>query len=183
MGKVKRLVKGKKNNRLNEKGKRIKFLLLDVDGVMTDGKVYIDDDGCETKAFNIQDGHGITLLRKAGIRVGIISGRSSRAVDIRAKQLSIEEVHQAVDDKLKVYEQILTRYQLKDEEVAYIGDDLIDRPLLQRVGLSVAVANAHEIVKRSVDWVTKRDGGAGAVREVVDHLLKSQGKWSKLFRT
>ena len=180
---MKILVKAKKNNRLNEKGKRIKFLLLDVDGVMTDGKVYIDDDGRETRAFNIQDGHGITLLRKAGIRVGIISGRSSRAVDIRAKQLSIEVVHQAVDDKLKVYEQILTRYQLKDEEVAYIGDDLIDCPLLQRVGLSVAVANAHEIVKRSVDWVTKRDGGAGAVREVVDHLLKSQGKWSKLFRT
>ena len=174
--------KNQKGRGLTEKARRIKFLLLDVDGVMTDGKVYLDDDGRETKAFDIQDGHGIALLRKAGIRVGIISGRTSRAVDIRAKQLCIEEVHQAVEDKLKVYEEILNRYQLKDQEIAYIGDDLIDHPLLQRVGLSVAVANAHEIVKRSVDWVTRREGGAGAVREVVDHLLKSQRKWSNLLR-
>jgi 3-deoxy-D-manno-octulosonate 8-phosphate phosphatase (KDO 8-P phosphatase) len=101
-------------------------------------------------------------------------------MEIRAKQLSIQEVHLGVADKIKIYEEILNRHLLKDEEVAYIGDDLMDFPILRRVGLSVVVANAHEAVKKNVDWVTKKEGGAGAVREVVDHLLKSQGKWSEL---
>lgn len=171
---------GKGYKRLLKKCRKIKLLLLDVDGVFTDGRLYVSGEGQEMKAFHIQDGQGISLLQKSGIQVGIISGRSSRAVDIRAKELSIQEVHQGVSDKMKVYEEILTRYRLKDEEVAYIGDDLIDRPLLKRAGLSVAVANAHETVRQGVDWVTRREGGAGAVREVADLLLKSQGKWAKI---
>jgi len=174
------MAKNKKNAHFIKQAKRIKLLLLDVDGVLTDGKIYLDDEGQETKTFDIHDGHGITLLHRAGIQVGIISGRSSRSVEIRARQLSIQEVHQGVADKIKVYEEILNRCHLKDEEVAYIGDDLMDLPLLRRVGLSVVVANAHEAVKKNVDWVTKKEGGAGAVREVVDHLLRSQGKWSEL---
>ncbi len=173
------MAKNKENTSFIKQARRIKLLLLDVDGVLTDGKIYLDDEGRETKAFDIHDGHGITLLHRAGIQVGIISGRSSRSVEIRAKQLSIQEIHQGVADKVKVYEEILKRYHLKDEEVAYMGDDLVDLPLLRRVGFSVVVANAHESVKKNVDWVTKKEGGAGAVREVVDHLLKSQGKWSE----
>lgn len=175
--------RNKKNPHFIKKAKKIKMLLLDVDGVLTDGKIYLDDEGRETKVFDIHDGHGITLLHRAGILVGIISGRSSRSVEIRAKQLSIQEVYQGVVDKIKAYEEILKRYNLKDEAVAYIGDDLVDLPLLRRVGLSVGVANAHEAVKKDVDWVTKKEGGAGAVREVVDHLLRSQGKWPELVET
>jgi 3-deoxy-D-manno-octulosonate 8-phosphate phosphatase (KDO 8-P phosphatase) len=174
------MARNKKNAHFIKQARRIKLLLLDVDGVLTDGKIHLDDEGREMKVFDMHDGHGITLLHRAGIQVGIISGRSSRSVELRAKQLSIQEVHQGVADKVKVYEEILSRCRLKDEEVAYIGDDLVDLPLLRRVGLPVVVANAHEAVKKNVDWVTKRAGGAGAVREVVDHLLKSQGKWSEL---
>jgi 3-deoxy-D-manno-octulosonate 8-phosphate phosphatase (KDO 8-P phosphatase) len=174
------MAKSKKNTQFIKQAKRIKLLLLDVDGVLTDGKIYLDDNGQETKAFDIHDGHGITLLHRAGIQVGIISGRSSKSVEFRAKELSIQEVHQGVADKMKVYEEILNRRHLKDQDVAYIGDDLMDLPLLRRVGLSVVVANAHEAVKKNVDWVTKKEGGAGAVREVVDHLLRCQGRWSEL---
>ena len=174
------MTKDLKSNKLIVKARKIRMLLLDVDGVLTDGKIYLGDDGREMKIFDLHDGHGIKLLHRAGIQVGIISGRSSASVDIRAKQLAIQEIHQGVVDKIKVYEEILHRYRLKDEEVAYMGDDLVDLPLLRRVGLSVVVANAHDAVKSNVDWITKRGGGGGAVREVVDYLLKAQGKWSKL---
>jgi len=174
------MAKYPRSSKLIAKARKIRMLLLDVDGVLTDGKIYLDDHGLEMKSFDLHDGHGIKLLHKAGIQVGIISGRSSTSVNVRAKQLAIEEIHQGVADKMKVYEEILHRHQLKDEEIAYIGDDLVDLPLLRRAGLSVVVANAHDAVKRDVDWVTKRGGGSGAVREVVDYLLKAQGKWSKL---
>jgi 3-deoxy-D-manno-octulosonate 8-phosphate phosphatase (KDO 8-P phosphatase) len=174
------MARNKKNSHFIKRAKKIKLLLLDVDGVLTDGKLHLGENGQETKTFDVHDGHGITLLHQVGIQVGIISGRSSKAVETRARQLFIQEVHQGVADKIKVYEEILRRHLLKDEDVAYMGDDLLDLPLLRRVGLSVGVANAHEAVKKNVDWVTKKEGGAGAVREVVDHLLKSQGKWSEL---
>jgi 3-deoxy-D-manno-octulosonate 8-phosphate phosphatase (KDO 8-P phosphatase) len=177
------MAKNTKSNKLITKARKIRMLLLDVDGVLTDGKIYLSDDGRETKRFDLHDGHGIKLLHRAGIRVGIISGRTSPSVDIRARQLSIQEIHQGVVDKIKAYEEILHRHQLKEEEVAYIGDDLVDLPLLRRVGLSVVVANAHDAVKRDADWITKRKGGGGAVREVVDYLLKAQGKWSELIET
>jgi len=157
-----------------EKARRVEFLLLDVDGVMTDGTIYIDADGRETKAFNIYDGSGIHMVRKAGVRVGIITGRQSAIVDFRAQELGIEEVHQRVLDKIKVYDELLRKYDLQDFQMAYIGDDVIDLPILERAGLSVAVPNAHPEVKGRVDWVTQKEGGSGAVREVTDLLLLSR---------
>jgi 3-deoxy-D-manno-octulosonate 8-phosphate phosphatase (KDO 8-P phosphatase) len=159
------------SKRILEKARRVRFLLLDVDGVMTDGTIYLDADGRETKAFNIYDGSGIHLARKAGIQVGIITGRQSTIVAHRARELEITEVHQKILDKLKVYDGLLLKYGLKDSEMAYIGDDVIDLPVLARVGLSVAVQNAHPDVKARVDWVTQKAGGYGAVREVTDLLL------------
>ncbi len=169
---------GKKENKASIAGKarNIRLLLLDVDGVLTDGKIYVMDNGQEFKAFDIHDGQGISLLHRAGIRVGIISGRSSPAVRVRAKELAISEVHEGVSDKLKVYEEILARHGLGDSSVAYVGDDLIDRPILERVGLSVAVANAHAAVQGVVHWVTSKSGGAGAIREVADFILVCQGR-------
>ncbi|HUK56817.1 MAG TPA: HAD-IIIA family hydrolase [Nitrospiria bacterium] len=157
-----------------EKAGRIQFLLLDVDGVMTDGTIYIDADGRETKAFNIYDGSGIHLIRKAGVRVGIITGRRSTIVDYRARELGITEVHQRVLDKIKIYDELLRKYGLRDSQMAYIGDDVIDLPVLERVGLSIAVPNAHPEVKKRVDWVTQKAGGFGAVREVTDLLLMAR---------
>lgn len=154
-----------------DKARRVKFLLLDVDGVMTDGTIYLDADGRETKAFNIYDGTGIHLIRKAGVQVGIITGRQSTIVEYRARELEISEVHQKILDKLKVYDALLRKYGLQDSEMAYMGDDVIDLPVLERVGLSVAVPNAHPDVKNRVDWVTQKAGGYGAVRELTDLLL------------
>lgn len=164
------------NKRLLEKAKKIKFLLLDVDGVMTDGKIYYDSEGREIKAFNIYDGHGIYLLQKAGIKVGIITGRESRIVEIRAKELMIDEVHQKVYAKDIAYNNIRKKYGLKESEVAFIGDDLIDISVLKRVGLSAAPANSTDDVKKIVDLVTAREGGSGAVREVIDLLLFAKEK-------
>jgi len=152
--------------------KLIRYFLLDVDGVLTDGKIYLDDQGKEMKVFNIYDGLGISLLRQNGIEVGLLSGRSSSAVQFRSKELGIKDVYQGVSDKLKKYEEILLQKNLHDSEVAFIGDDLIDLPLLKRVGFSVAVANAVSEVKSHVHLVTQKRGGEGAVREVADLVLK-----------
>ncbi len=157
---------------LRKKAKRIRFLLLDVDGIMTDGKIFVDGHGNEFKTFHIHDGHGIYLLKKTGIEVGIISGRSAKAVEYRARELHIKEVHQDARDKVKVYEEIKAKYNLADEYVAFMGDDLIDLPLLQRVGFSATAADAISEVKDVVDMVTEKKGGEGAVREVIDFILK-----------
>lgn len=159
------------NKRLLQKAKKIRFLLLDVDGVMTDGKIYYDSEGREIKAFNIYDGHGIYLLRQSGIKVGIITGRKSKIVEIRARELGIDEVHQNITEKDIVYNDLRRRYGLKESEVAFIGDDLIDISILKRVGLSAAPSNSIDDVKRIVDLVTVKEGGSGAVREVIDLLL------------
>jgi 3-deoxy-D-manno-octulosonate 8-phosphate phosphatase (KDO 8-P phosphatase) len=163
------------NKNLIEKAKQIKCLLLDVDGVMTNGMLYFDENGKEIKGFSIYDGLGIARCRQASILVAIISGRRSKVLSWRAKELQIEEVHQGIRDKVKTYEQIEEKYQLERKSVAFIGDDLIDLPLLRQVGLSVAVANAVDEVKKEVDWITQRRGGEGAVREVVDFILSAQG--------
>lgn len=157
-----------------QKAKRIRYLLLDVDGVMTDGTLYFDESGREIKGFSIYDGHGIRLLQRTQIGVGIISGRSSAVVARRAKDLGIEDVQQGSRDKLAAYEMIRAKRHLQDEAVAFIGDDLIDLPLLRRVGFSIAVASAVDAVKREVDWVTQKRGGEGAVREVIDFILSVQ---------
>lgn len=161
---------------LKEKAKKIRFLLLDVDGILTDGRIFVDSYGNELKAFHIHDGHGIYLLQQSGIEVGIISGRSSKAVEFRAKELRIQEVHQNARDKVRIYEEIKTRHGLADEDVAFMGDDLIDLSLLHRVGLSATAVDAVDEVKEAVDMVTEKRGGEGAVREVIDFILKTKSK-------
>lgn len=160
--------------RVIERARRVRLLLLDVDGVLTDGRIFYDSEGRELKAFDIHDGHGLVRLREAGLLVGLISGRQSKAVERRAGELKIDIVHQGVDDKLALYERLLADHRLSDEQVAYVGDDLPDLGVLERAGLSVAVASAHPEIRCAVHWVTRRPGGAGAVREVADLLLAAR---------
>lgn len=157
---------------------KIKLLLLDVDGVMTDGRIIYSNDGDETKAFDVKDGHGLKLLQRAGIRVGIITGRQSKVVSRRAEELGVEILYQGVKDKTHPFREILERYSLAPEEVAYVGDDVVDLPVMKQVGFSATVADAVEDIKPYVDLVTVRLGGRGAVREVCDHILKSTGLWA-----
>jgi 3-deoxy-D-manno-octulosonate 8-phosphate phosphatase (KDO 8-P phosphatase) len=162
-----------KTSSLNTRLRPIKLLLLDVDGVMTDGGIYYLNNGDECKKFNIQDGYGIAKLHRAGLRTGIITGRISKIVERRAQDLGIAEVHQNLDDKLSVYEAMKTKYSLQDKEIAYIGDDEFDLPVLQRVGFSAAPANGMDQVKKKVHYVCKHRGGDGAVREVIDMIIKA----------
>jgi len=160
--------------------KKIRLLLLDVDGVMTDGRIIFDSNGVESKFFNVKDGHGIKMLQRAGIEVGIISGRESKVVANRATELGIERVFQKATDKLSPYLGILADAGLSDDEVAFIGDDLIDIPVLKRVGFAAAPADAVGEVLPFAHFVTRNPGGFGAVREISDMLLKAQGKWEEL---
>ena len=161
---------------LKSKAKKIRMLLLDVDGVLSDGRIILDNQGNELKAFHVRDGHGIKMAQRAGITIGIITGRKAEVVNIRARELGIEEVHQGALEKIKVYESLLDKYQLRDEQVAFIGDDIVDAAILMRVGLAVCVGNSDPSVRPYVDLVTKTDGGRGAVREVINFMLKAQGK-------
>ncbi len=159
---------------LRAKTKKIKMLILDVDGVMTDGSIVLDSAGNETKAFHVRDGHGIKLAQKEGIRVGIITGRSSEVVNIRARELGITEVHQGTHDKMEVFNALILKYGLRDEEVGYIGDDAVDLAIMKRAGLAAAVADADPSVKPHVDLITKSPGGRGAVREVINLILENR---------
>ena len=161
---------------LLKRAQRITFLLLDVDGVLTDGKITFTSDGHEVKSFDIQDGHGLKELARSGVGIGLLSGRRSPMVERRAKELDITEVHQGVADKLPVYEALISKRGLIDQEVAYVGDDVPDLPVLRRVGLAVAVRNGHAIVKRVAHYVTIRRGGEGAVREISDLLLRARSR-------
>lgn len=157
---------------------RIKLLLLDVDGVMTDGRIIYDSNGGETKAFDVKDGHGLKLVQRAGIRIGIITGRESAVVARRAAELGIDIVYQGVRDKRVPFVEILEKLELTPEEVAYVGDDVVDLPVMRVVGFAATVADAVEDVKPFAHLVTKRQGGRGAVREVCDYLLRESGRWS-----
>lgn len=165
---------------ITEKAKKIRFLILDVDGVMTDGSIILDNEGNEFKRFHVRDGHGIKMLGKAGIKTGIITGRRSKVVDIRAKELGITDVFQKVYKKSEVYEKILKKYNFKDEDVAFMGDDIVDVELLKRAGLSAVPADADDEAKKHADIVMKKYGGRGAVREFTDLILKSSGLWQKV---
>lgn len=154
--------------------RRIRLLLLDVDGVMTDGGIYYSGRGEELKQFNTKDGYGIVMLQQRGVKVGIITGRVSSIVKVRAKELGITEVHQNLDNKLAAYGKIKKRMGLTDSQVAYMGDDEPDLPVLQCVGLSAAPADAVRRVLSQVDYVCVRSGGKGAVREVIDLILDAQ---------
>ncbi len=158
------------------KSRKIKLLLLDVDGVLTDGRIILDNQGNELKAFHVRDGHGIKLAQRAGIVIGIITGRKSEVVNIRARELGIQEVHQGAVEKITVYESLIKKYGIQDEEVAYMGDDVVDLDIFKRAGFAVTVADADPAVKAHVDLITKAEGGRGAVRELINLILKSHGK-------
>ena len=161
---------------MKQKLSQIKLILMDVDGVLTSGEIIYTASGDELKMFHVQDGMGITLARMAGLKTGILTGRKSDLVKRRAEELKVDIISQGSFDKLPEYEKIKNQLGLTDEQICYIGDDILDMPLLKRVGFSVAVANARDEVKAICDYVTVAEGGKGAVREVIDKILKWQNK-------
>lgn len=174
----------KRSGTFAERARRVRLLLMDVDGVLTDGHIYLQSmpDGTaeEMKAFHAHDGAGLKLAHMAGLRTGVITGRDSAATVRRAQEVWMDFVLQKRAKKLPAYEEILRQALVGDEEVAYIGDDLPDLPVLERVGLPIAVGNAAPEVKRAAQLVTRRRGGEGAVREAIEAILRAQGCWHKL---
>lgn len=162
------------NQKFQEKLRRLKLLILDVDGVLTDNGVYVGSDGNEFKKFNIQDGFGIHLLQKAGVKVAFLSGRYSKSTEYRAKELEVKYVYNGYRDKLKAYQGLKRKLRLKDQEIAFVGDDLPDIPVLKNVGVPMTVANAQAEVKKTADYITKTSGGQGAVREIINLILKAK---------
>jgi 3-deoxy-D-manno-octulosonate 8-phosphate phosphatase (KDO 8-P phosphatase) len=160
--------------RLEEKLRKIRLLILDVDGVLTNNGVYVGPDGSEFKRFHIQDGFGIHLLQKAGVKVALLSGRYSESTDYRAKELQIEIVYNGYTDKLKTYKVIRDSLNLKDPQIAFVGDDLPDVPVLKQAGVGMTVKNAQNQAKKAADYVTDLPGGEGAVREIVNLILKAK---------
>jgi 3-deoxy-D-manno-octulosonate 8-phosphate phosphatase (KDO 8-P phosphatase) len=160
---------------LNDKMARVKLVIMDVDGVLTDDTVFIGPEGMEFKRFCIADGLGIHLARKHGIKIAFLSGRPSPATLIRAQELGIEDVFQKPEDKLNFYNQLKSKYGLDDENIAFIGNDLVDMGVLKQCGLAIAVPDSPETIRRSADYVTAKHGGFGAVREVLDMLLDARG--------
>jgi len=161
-----------------EKAKKLKLLLLDVDGVLTDGKLFFDNDGNEYKSFHARDGHGIKLLQQTGVVVAVISGRKSQIVEQRMKQLGVAHVYQGHENKLSAFQEIIEKIAVTPEQVAHVGDDVLDLPVMIRVGLAVAVQDAVPEVKQHADWCTTLSGGCGAVREVCDLIMQAQGSFN-----
>lgn len=168
---------GALSKELTERIKGIRLLIFDVDGVLTDGRIVYTDGGAEIKAFDVRDGHGIKLVMRSGIDVALITARQSSVVDHRARDLGIGLVYQGMKDKLKAFDEILEKKSLKPAEAAYVGDDIIDLPVLKRVGFSCAVSDAVEEVKGAVDYVASKPGGGGAAREICELILKAQSRW------
>jgi 3-deoxy-D-manno-octulosonate 8-phosphate phosphatase (KDO 8-P phosphatase) len=169
-----------KRKELTRIAKNIRLLILDVDGVLTDGSIILDNKDNEFKVFHVRDGHGIKMLIRAGIHVAIITGRYSKVVERRAHELGITEVYQKSHDKRIAYRQLVEKYSIDEKEVAYIGDDIVDIPLLKRSGFPVVVADADDEVKAVAAMITKNRGGKGAVREICDFLLKAKGLWEDI---
>ncbi len=165
-----------KTKSLASKLRAIELFLIDVDGVMTDGGIYYSSSGEELKKFNIQDGYGLVKLQQAGVEVGIITGRMSKMVARRVEELGITKVYQNLDNKLEVYESIKKKMNLSDAQISYMGDDEFDLPVLERVGFSAAPADAVGAVQKRVHFISKRNGGQGAVREVIDLIMENRGK-------
>ena len=163
-----------------EKAKDIKLVILDVDGVMTDGRIVIDDNGVETRNFDIKDGMGVVVLMMSGVEVAIITSKKSGAVRHRAEELKIKRFYEGIRKKTEPYEEMLKEMGITDAQVAYVGDDLVDLSMMKRVGLPIAVGDAVEDVKKHAAYVTEARGGYGAVREVAEMILKAQDKWDKI---
>ena len=164
---------------LANKAKKIKLLILDVDGVMTDNRLVYSDDGIESKSFYTRDGHGMVMLQKSDVEIGIITGRKSQLVTNRMNDLKVKHVYQGVPDKLPTFLKLVDELGLDMEEIAYVGDDILDLPILMRVGLSITPADGEIEVKPRVDYVSEFVGGRGCVREVCEIIMRSQGTWQQ----
>jgi 3-deoxy-D-manno-octulosonate 8-phosphate phosphatase (KDO 8-P phosphatase) len=162
---------------IGERARRIRLLLFDVDGVLTDGKILLHADGTESKIFDIRDGTAIVLAQRAGLRIGLLSGRQAAATAERAAQLRIPIVRQGTADKLETLEEIIAAEGVSADEVAFMGDDLLDLPVIERVGLGAAPADAADEVRGRAQWIATGNGGDGAVRELIEMVLKAQGRW------
>lgn len=165
-----------------ERAQKVRLLILDVDGVLTDGRIVISSNGVETKAFDVRDGFGLVLARGAGLKIALITAERSSVIPHRAKQLKIDWVAQFARDKAKAFRRALSHFKVRPEAVAYVGDDLLDLPVLIQVGFSATVRDASEEVKRRVHYITKAPGGRGAVREVVELILRVQGRWEAIVK-
>ncbi len=165
-----------------EKAKKLKLLILDVDGVLTDGRLFFDDQGKEYKCFHARDGHGIKLLRQTGVEIAVISGRKSNSVALRMKNLGVEHVYQGHENKIAALNEIIQNLSVEPNQVVHVGDDLLDLPVMTRVGLAIAVNDANDAVKDYADWTTKTAGGLGAVREVCDFIMQSQGTYDQVLQ-
>ena len=165
---------------LAERIRAVKLVIFDVDGVLTDGRIVLNDDGVESKFFDVRDGSGIKWLVRVGLDVAFLTGRQSHVVELRAAELGVTRIHQGAKVKIDVYERLLNEAGLQDEAVAYAGDDLIDLPVMRRVGLALAPADARPEVKAAAHYVCQEGGGRGAVREIVELILKGQGFWEQV---
>jgi 3-deoxy-D-manno-octulosonate 8-phosphate phosphatase (KDO 8-P phosphatase) len=163
-----------------DRARSIKLILFDVDGVLTDGALLLHADGSESKRYDIKDGTGVVLAQRAGIRVGFLSARLSAATQQRATQLGVTLVHQGIPSKIETYDQIVRELELEDEQIAYMGDDIVDLAVLSRVGLAAAPADAIEEVRARVHWVSDCGGGRGAARQFVELILRAQALWEPL---
>jgi len=163
------------NAALIARARNIRLVAFDVDGVMTDGTLFLADDGQEYKGFNSLDGHGLRMLKGSGVELAIITGRNSRVVEHRARNLGIEIAHQGAHDKLAVYQALCRELNLDCEATAYMGDDVVDLPVMRRAGLAITVPAAHELVKAHSHYTTTREAGRGAVREACEFLMRAQG--------
>lgn len=170
------------SDKLLQKIERIRLLALDVDGVLTDGRLYFLPDGGEIKVFNSLDGHGLKMLQRSGVTVALITGRSSTAVARRAAELGISHLHQGSEQKLPVFDGLLAQLGLDYSQAAFMGDDLPDLPLIRRAAVGMTVANAHPLVRRNADWQSTLPGGQGAVREACDLIMQTQGTLDPLLR-
>ena len=158
-----------------DKAAQVKLVIFDVDGVLTDGRLILGDDGQEYKAFHSRDGHGMKMLQHSGVEVGIITGRSSKVVEYRMANLGIQHVYQGKLEKLPAFEELIAKLGLQPHEVAYVGDDVVDLPIMLRVGLAVAVADAHHLVTKHAHWQTPHGGGQGAARDVCELIMEARG--------
>jgi 3-deoxy-D-manno-octulosonate 8-phosphate phosphatase (KDO 8-P phosphatase) len=165
---------------IERRASHIRLLLMDCDGVLTDGRLWLTQDGDEQKTFNTKDGLGLALLHRAGLKSGVISGRSSNALARRAHELGVEFVRQGDPNKMEAFEELMRLAGVNEDQVAFIGDDLPDIPLMQRSELAIAVADATQEVRLMAHYVTQAQGGHGAVREVIEIILKSQGHWKEI---
>ncbi len=168
---------------IREKVAKIKMLISDVDGVLTDGTIYKSSSGEELKKFNVTDGSGIAMARATGLKIALISGRYSKATSIRAKEMRIEDVYNGTLDKIEPYTELKEKYDLEDEEIAYLGDDIIDLPVMEIAGVPIAVANAVDIIKDVALHITAKSGGDGAFREAIDWIITVQGRYEEALQT